>query len=54
MAGEKLHDYDLQLCDYVAANVQQHLDEPLFVRLLDQVAAHPELWLPRNYRATLA
>jgi hypothetical protein len=32
MAGEKLHEYDLALCDYIVGNVRQHLDEESFTR----------------------
>jgi hypothetical protein len=44
MAGEKLHDYDLQMCDYVAGNIQQHLNDPSFVRLLEQELYPPQLF----------
>jgi hypothetical protein len=39
MAGDTLHEFDLQLCDYVASNVQRHLDDPEFHCLLEE-----ELW----------
>src|SRR5689334_17862410 len=34
MAGEKLHEYDLYLCNYVLGNVREHRDEKGFVEWL--------------------
>lgn len=43
MAGEKLHNYDLQLCDYVLGNINQYLGEKRFARAARQVLSPPIL-----------
>jgi len=41
MAGEKLHKFDLQLCDYVLGNTGQYLDEKKFRRAAKKLLDRP-------------
>jgi len=42
--GQRLHEYDLQLCEYVRSNIRGHFDNPAFQRYVRQaVQARPPL-----------
>src|SRR2546423_463319 len=43
MAGERLHDFDRQLCRYVLGNVGAHLDSPAFAAYVEGQLAPPLL-----------
>src|SRR5947207_5545297 len=36
MTGEKLHDYDEWLCEYVLGNIRQYMDRPAFAACVEQ------------------
>ena len=43
MVGEKLHEYDLCLCNYVLGNVREHLDEKEFAEWVQEQVSPPAL-----------
>src|SRR5207237_1240048 len=47
--GQKLHQFDLQLCDYVLGNIRQHLDKGPFEGFVREQISSPQL---RSYLLT--